>query len=197
MVEGMTQGYIRPELAEAEMRMRLDPRVQTTVKHLNMKPSENARNYSVKLALDGGFDYFLTVDHDIVPLKNPIDLVMLNLDVVGLACPQWNMSDPSYPLYFVGMDRNAEGYTEHKDKIGLQEVDAVGSGCLLMSRKVLEAVKEPFLRKWEDGMAITGLDFYFCEKARALGFKVYCHYDYLAQHWKEVNLLDVLNFKNS
>lgn len=197
LVTILNQGYIRPELAEVQSLMLADKRVETKIVHLNMRPSENARNSSVKKMLDEGYDYLLTIDHDTVPLRNPIDLIELGLGVVGFAVPQWNISDPAYPIYFVGMDRVENGYNEHKKKEGLQEVDAVGSGCLLMSRKVLEAVKEPFVRKWEDGIAVTGLDFYFCEKVKEQGFKVYCHYDYVANHFKEISLLDVLRFKNS
>lgn len=195
LVTILNQGYIRPELSDVQTLLIKDKRVETTVVHVNMRPSENARNASVKKMLDEGYDYLLTIDHDTVPLKNPIDLIELGLDVVGFAVPQWNMSDPKYPIYFVGMDRVENGYNEHKEKDGLQEVDAVGSGCLLMSRKVLESVKEPFVRKWEDGFAVTGLDFYFCEKAKELGFKVHCHYGYVADHIKEISLLNVLKFK--
>jgi len=197
LVTILNQGYIRPELSDVQSQLLSDERVETTVVHVNMRPSENARNASVKKMLDEGYDYLLTIDHDTIPLKNPIDLIELGLDVVGFAVPQWNISDPAYPIYFVGMDRVENGYNEHKEKEGLQEVDAVGSGCLLMSRKVLEQVKEPFLRNWKDGFAITGLDFYFCEKAREQGFRTYCHYDYVADHIKEVSLLDILKFKNA
>lgn len=197
LVTILNQGYIRPELSDVQTMLLNDSRVETTVIHVNIQPSENARNASVKKMLNEGYDYLLTIDHDTIPLKNPIDLIELGLDVVGFAVPQWNMSDPNYPIYFVGMDRVEKGYNEHKDKNGLQEVDAVGSGCLLMSRKVLECVEEPFVRKWKDGFAVTGLDFYFCEKAKEQDFKVYCHYDYVANHIKELSLLDVLKFKNS
>ncbi len=197
LVTILNQGYIRPELSDVQTLLLKDERVDTSVRHINMRPSENARNTSVKMMLDEGFDYLLTIDHDTVPLKNPIDLIELGLDVVGFAVPQWNMSDPNYPIYFVGMDRVENGYNEHKDKDGLQEVDAVGSGCLLMSHKVLGSVVDPFARKWEDGFAVTGLDFFFCEKAKEQGFKVYCHYDYIADHIKELSLLNVLKFKNA
>lgn len=196
LVTILNQGYIRPELADVQSLLLRDERADVTVRHLNIKPSENARNQAVKMMLDEGFDYLLTIDHDTVPLKNPIDLIELNLDVVGFAVPQWNISDPNYPIYFVGMDRVENGYNEHKEKDGLQEVDAVGSGCLLLSRKVLEAVEEPFMRKWKEGFAVTGLDFYFCEKAKEKGFKVYCHYDYVADHFKDLSLLSVLDFKH-
>jgi len=188
------QGYIKPELASWIGTMKSDKRAKVDVAYSDKKPSENNRNFTCKLAIEKGYDYFITIDHDIVPTKNPIDLAMLNLDVVGFACPQWNMSDPNFPIYFVGMDKVVDGYKEHKTKEGLQEVDAVGSGCLCLSNKVLKAVKAPFVRKWDErGMAITGLDFYFCEKAKEKGFKVHCHYGYIADHFKEVSLLSVLN----
>lgn len=194
----LNQGWVRPEISDWVNIMGGDNRVGAkAIVYLNQKPSETARNNSVKMALDRGYDYLITIDHDNPPLKNPIDLILLDLDVVGFAVPQWNLSDPAYPLYFVGMDKVEGGYKEHKNKQGLQEVDAVGSGLMCISRRVLEAVKEPFVRKWKDGIAITGLDFYFCEKAKEQGFKIYCHYDYVANHFKEVSLLDVLNFKNS
>lgn len=198
LVAILHQGYIRPELASWVGVMKSDGRAKVDVIYSNIRPSENNRNATCQLAIEKDYDYFLTIDHDTVPTKNPIDLVMLKLDVVGFAYPQWNLKDPKFPIYFLGMDRTEDGYKEHKNKNGLQEIDAIGSGCLLLSRNVLKAVKAPFVRKWnEDGFAITGLDFYFCEKAKEKGFKIYCHYDYLADHFKELSLLSVLNFKNN
>src|SRR3990167_4431146 len=115
------QGYIRPELASMVGIMKGDMRAEVSVLYSNQKPSENNRNFTAKLALEKGFDYFITIDHDVVPLKNPIDLVLMRLDVVGFAYPQWNMSDPKFPIYFVGMDKAPDGYKQHKIKEGLQE----------------------------------------------------------------------------
>ena len=199
LVTILHQGWVRPELAAKLAAIKVDSRADVEIVFTSLQPSENNRNNNVKLALDGGYDYLISIDHDNPPLRNPIDLVLLDRDVVGFAVPQWNTSDPRerYPVYFVGMDKVKNGYKEHKNKKGLQEVDAVGSGCLVVSRRVLEAVKDPFVRKWKNGIAITGLDFYFCEKAKKKGFKIYCHYDYICDHFKELSLLEVLKFKNS
>ena len=76
---------------------------------------------------------------------------------------------------------------------GLLEVDAVGSGVMLIARRVLEKVKIPFERKWNDeGVPIKGLDFYFCDKAKALGFKIFVHWEYLCSHFKKVDLVWIL-----
>lgn len=195
-VSVLNLGWIRPEISNLIGQMKADPRADVVVAYCTARPSENNRNQTVIETLSGGYDFLFTIDHDTIPTRNPIDLAFMDLDVVGFAYPQWNMLDPAYPIYFIGMDRVEGGYNEHKNREGLQEVDAVGSGALLMSRKVLEAVKEPFMRKWENGFAVTGLDFYFCEKAKEAGFKVHCHYDYVADHIKEISLLDVLAFKH-
>lgn len=196
LVTVLDQGWIRPELGAVLHLMANDQRVETTVRSCSLRPAERNRNQTARLCLEGGYDYLLTIDHDVVPKCNPLDLVPLDLDAVCLAVPQWNMSDPKFPIYFVAMDRVPEGYREHKTKDGLQEVDAVGTGCLLVSRRVLERVKAPFVRQWdEDGFDTRGLDFFFSEKAKMEGFKLYCHYGYVADHFKEVSLLDVLSFK--
>lgn len=191
----LNQGWIRPELASLIGILRSDPRAQIDIAYCNLRPAEDNRNNTVKIALEKNYDFLISIDHDTVPLHNIIDLALLDLDVVGCAYPQWNMSDPKFPIYFLGMDKVGNAYAEHKQKDGLQEVDAVGSGAIVIARRVLEKVNEPFVRKWHNGFSITGLDFYFCEKAKAQGFKIYCHYNYLADHFKELSLLDVLNFK--
>lgn len=173
-----------------------DPRVDAKVAYFTKRPDEANRNFAAKTTRES-FDFMVMLDPDTVPKANPIDLVMLDLDIVGMAYPQWNISDPNYPVYFLGMDKAEDGYTEHKERTGLQEVDAVGSGALVVAKRVFEKIHDPFLRVWnEDGDAILGIDFNFCERAKQEGFKVHCHYDYLADHLKEVSLLDVLNFKH-
>jgi len=56
-------------------------------------------------------------------------------------------------------------------------VEAIGTGCLLIKRHVFEKVKVPWFEyQWNgdpDGKMITE-DLVFCEKAKKLGFKIYC-----------------------
>lgn len=196
LVTLLDQGWIRPELAVVASILQRDERYSVEVRSMNHKPSERNRNLAVQSMLEGGFDYLLTIDHDVVPKANPLDLIELDLDVVCFAVPQWNMTDPKFPIYFVAMDAVEGGYREHKTQEGLQEIDAAGSGCLLIARRVLEQVKAPFVREWnDDGIDTCGLDFAFSKKAKSLGFKVWCHYDFVADHFKELSLLDILKFK--
>jgi hypothetical protein len=68
------------------------------------------------------------------------------------------------------------------------EVASVGAGIFVVSRRALERLTEtatrtrnglPMLFKMPDD---TGEDFYFCEKWRELGEKVYCHRDAIVAH---------------
>lgn len=173
-----------------------DPRADVSVGYFSSRPTEENRNRAVKETIDGGFDYMLMLDPDTVPKSNPIDLVFLGLDVVGMPYPQWRLTDRGMEIAFLAMDKMPDGnYLDHKTREGLREVDAVGSGALLVHRRVLEKVRPAFMRIWnEDGFATKGIDFNFCDRAKAEGFRVWAHFDYLADHYKEVPLLEVLKY---
>ncbi len=53
----------------------------------------------------------------------------------------------------------------------LLECDGVGGGCLLIHRRVFEAIEPPYF-KYTDGTA-GGEDFYFCRKVQEAGFKIF------------------------
>jgi len=93
----------------------------------------------------------------------------------------WQMSGEIGKLaaYCRGRGKKKEG------KKGLIEIDATGTGVLLTSRRVLEALKAPFERKYdENGIEELGQDLYFSRKAKDAGFRIFSHLDYIAKHYK-------------
>lgn len=64
----------------------------------------------------------------------------------------------------------------------LIEADALGTGCMLIKREVLEAVGYPWFKCHDKSPG--GEDFYFCERAKEAGFSVWgdfsvqCHHEY-------------------
>jgi glycosyltransferase involved in cell wall biosynthesis len=62
----------------------------------------------------------------------------------------------------------------------LIEADALGTGCMLIKREVLETVGSPWF-KCHDGSA-GGEDFYFCEKAKEAGFEVWGDFSVQCNH---------------
>jgi hypothetical protein len=72
---------------------------------------------------------------------------------------------------------------------GLVEVGAVGTGCIIIHRRVLEAIQHPFENIYDEkGFKIEGNDLRFCTMARAKGFKVHCHLNYIAGHVASLDL---------
>ena len=77
------------------------------------------------------------------------------------------------------------------DMFDLLNVAIVGSGCILMKRKVLETVKMPFHSEFdEDGVQTHGTDFAFCRRATKAGFEVYTTTHRRCEHFKKVGLAD-------
>ena len=62
----------------------------------------------------------------------------------------------------------------------LIECDGAGAGCLLVHRRVFEAIEPPWFRC--EGNTAVGEDFDFCRKAQAAGFKIYCDPGVLCGH---------------
>jgi len=161
------------------------------------KPYVNNLHYIVNDFMEGNYDFWLNIDADNPPIQNPLDLVALNKDIIGLPTPIWHFTGKKKgerPVYWNAYDYvlDDRAYREHQVREGLQEVDAVGTGCILISRRVFEHSemrKAPFARKWnEDGTVDKGNDISFCERAKANGFKIYCHFDYPCDHMSELSM---------
>ncbi len=144
------------------------------------------------------------MDDDNPPLRNPLDLVSLDLDVVGLPTPVWHCDGETFPYYPNAMRKVKDGYkpiTVEGVPTGLVEVDAVGTGCCLIARRVLvelftrcegNPAEAPFMRRWNDrGLVEAGNDFAFCDRARAAGFRVWAHFGFECDHYKELPLREV------
>ena len=115
-------------------------------------------------------EYIFFLDSDILAPKNAIvKLLEHNVDIVsGL---YFGRSYPYNPIIYKKID-NEPSYVPVLDyKDGLVEVDGVGLGCCLIKRKVFESISEP----WFDLPALTEVteDFYFCNKAKEAGFRIY------------------------
>ena len=123
------------------------------------------RNLTIKRALDGGYDYLLSVDTDLV--LDPHTLQQLLEDqkdiVAGLF---WTNGWSNAWMY-----DQAAGYCDEWYKPGLYKVGMSGA-LILISRKVLEAGVDytpiPVLRK-----AVFGEDRHFCIRAVCAGFQIW------------------------
>jgi len=193
------RGWIHKHVHFATMKLMQDRRVDT--KHIcpTHSPYVNNLHLIQKDFLAGDYDYLLTMDDDNPPTKNVYDLIELDKDVMVFPTPVWHNSVPGdRPFYHNVMIEKGEGYiplqdSEHFRGVGLYEIDAGGSGCMLIARRVLEALKAPFMRIWnEDGTVEYGGDFSFCKRAKEAGFSIWTHLDYPCLHFKEIELTEVI-----
>jgi GT2 family glycosyltransferase len=183
-----TTGTIRKELAFSLIQwIQSNKDKSIFINFVEQQPIENARNIVVQEFLKTDNQYLLQIDNDTIPSQNPLELINLSLDVVSCPCPIYQ-GTILWNYYRLDKDGFWEPGDVNKDK-GLVEVDAVGTGCVLINRKVLESIKNPFSREWnEDGIATLGLDLSFSKKVKDMGFKIHTHLDYKCSHYKTVDL---------
>ena len=79
----------------------------------------------------------------------------------------------------------------------LTECDAIGTGCLLVRRRVFEDkdLKIPFQAGYDQwGQMVLTEDIRFCEKARRAGYKVYADFAQFADHFVQgISLNSIMN----
>ena len=185
-----------PRLLEISNDYRYDLRYDFDFK----QPIENNRNHMVKRFLENGDDYLLMMDSDNPPTKNPLDLVEEDKDIMVLPTPMWpgnKAQMQQIPIVWNAMKETQTGedayeWCEVDDWESMIECDAGGTGCILIARRVLEAIRAPFLRIFDDdGCVKRGSDLYFCQRAKAAGFEIWAHYGYWCQHYKTIDLAQV------
>lgn len=194
-------GWIHKLVFMAGAKLLSDSRYKSTVIVPTHNPYENNLHHIRNDFIEGDFDYWLNIDADNPPMNNPLDLIDLDRDIIGCPTPVYHFADKikgERPWY-----ENAYQYVKEKDayrewptKEGLQKVDAVGTGCLLMARRVFD---NPEMRKgcfsrvlYPDGRVERGNDIAFCERAKKQGFEIWAHYDYRCQHFNELEMHEVI-----
>jgi hypothetical protein len=160
-------------------------------------PTDSNRNHIARDFLKGGYDYLAMFDDDTFPHRNPFDLLEFNKDVIGGVYPGWGEKGLRFHIYKES-DKKLKGIPglgqiPVKERQGLQKVDAIGTGCIFIKRRVLEGMKTPFSYTYDDdGVLNMSDDIAFCHRCKDAGFEVWGHWDYLASHFKTVDLFHVI-----
>ena len=144
----------------------------------------------VRMALDGAADYILFLDSDMrFPSDVIVSLMRHDLDIVAA-----NYATRRLPVKTVAFKnfQKLQYVTSDSSKTGLEEVDAVGMGCMLIKANVFRTMAEPWFQIGysPDWKAYIGEDMYFCREAQKVGFKVYIDHDVS----KQVRHIGVLEF---
>lgn len=162
------------------------------------------RNRVVKQFLDGTkSDWLLLIDSDEQLTLEAFDKLLETAHdkerpvVAGLVFAGFGVEGAAYPKPVPAIFQDApEGFLPlyKYDKDSVFEIDAAGTGCLLIHRSVLEKMRETADKNqgtdwcwfWDgpvDGNWI-GEDLLFCRRIRALGFPIYVNTGAILPHQK-------------
>ncbi len=162
------------------------------------RPYENNLSHIRNEVIEQGYDWWLNIDSDNPPLRNPLELIAQDKELIGLPTPvfHWLGEKDERPIYWNAYRHVPEkdAYAEWNPKEGLQKVDAIGTGCFLARRDMLECVAiRPFMRTYHtNGTVDKGNDIAWCERIRHAGYDIYAHYDYPCRHFSEVDLTEII-----
>lgn len=134
----------------------------------------NQRENLVDMARDAGSTHILWLDSDMMFPPDTLSRLLAH----GLPVVAANYPTRQYPHKTVAYRQVGDwtSYVTHGDQHGpdLIEVEAMGMGCMLVDMDVCNAMQRPlFQTTWVESSADhMGEDFYFCRKARDLGYKI-------------------------
>ena len=146
------------------------------------------RNQIVKRFLHGSCEALLMVDDDIMPNGDVMQLLDVDADIVAAPYLFYRAPEMKIPAPCVFRKNPAGRYAILSDpfsQTGIQPVAAVGTGCMLVHRRVFEHpdLKPPFtLVCDEDGCMVRTEDVEFCDRATRAGFTIKAHWDLPCEH---------------
>jgi len=143
-----------------------------TTLHFNMG-SEVAmqRQQLVDQALETSCTHIMWIDSD---MKFPVDTLNILLSrKKDIVAGNYSTRVPPYrPVAFA-----SEGNLDQRifSGTGLEEAFAIGSGMMLVHRRVYENMSRPYykIEYSEDFSSLVGEDIYFCKKAKEHGYSVF------------------------
>lgn len=140
------------------------------------------------LALRGEADYVLFLDSD---MRFPPDLLerLIAHDKDIVACNYATRRLPVRTVAFSDFSTAECIYSD--DREGLEEVDAIGMGAMLVKTEVFKKLPRPWFNiSWlPSGGIWVGEDIYFCKLAQAHGFKVWVDHD-LSKAVRHIGLME-------
>jgi len=168
---------------------RLQPWQYNAGREFQTRPiSANRNKITVEFLADKEADFLLMIDSDQMPQFNPLDFVENDLDVLGWPYPSCRVNDQNVVPWFP---------RQYAPGAGIMQSEFIGGGCMLIARRVLEAIKAPFAFRYdENGILELSEDIDFCIKAREAGFTIWVDLDHYVLHWKTAEMWGIWKWKN-
>jgi hypothetical protein len=164
------------------------PNTRFDVHIVNGTQIADQRAKLARMALTAGADYALFLDSDMrFPSYILERLIARNVDIV--AC---NYATRRLPVKTVAFSDFATLKCIYShDRTGLEEVDAIGMGAMLVKTEVFKKLPQPWFNVsyLPSGGMYVGEDIYFCKLAQAHGFKVLVDHD-LSKDVKHIGAME-------
>jgi len=196
---GSPAGLVMPEWAVTLANLRWP--LNTTVGWAPIKGMQtgDARQKICEEAIDIGAKYVWFIDDDtqvppdaacylIGTMKQAAD------DVIAVGGIYFSKGDPSEPIVY--LDSVGQGAHWKWKRGDVFECSAIGTGCLLVNLELIQKLEKPWFKDlfhetkgWEMSNKTEGAklnmtdDLYFCEKARAAGYKILADAHVICSHW--------------
>jgi hypothetical protein len=141
------------------------------------------RNKVTAEALNLGAEWVWYVDDDQVFVPDTLTrLLARNVDVVSGLYLQRSL--PFGPHMYGSENPDGSVCTSFlTEQSGMQDVAAIGAGCLLVRTNVLHALEPPYWRIGQIAPDTTSDDIHFCHRVREKGFKIWCDTDVTVGHY--------------
>lgn len=165
-------------------------------------PVEYMRNLIVQRFLETDYDALWFIDSDTRPTHESVKLLHVDADIVGgiYPIPETNKGSYVWSVYdWKGFEFKPKMLPK-PDENPIVDCDAIGTGAMIIRRKVLE---DPRMRHTENGDGPPPIfqtlrypsgkcrwtdDLDFCKRARALGYTMKCH---TGIRWGHVKNMDM------
>lgn len=194
----LNEGWVRCEHIHTVLMVYRTPNIELHLENPSISwgiPITQNRNRIVQRFLETDADFLLMFDDDVIPFFNPAEAVSFNKDVVGLPTRRRSGQRLEWVVYQKHPTLENRYAAIDLDKVrgdaDLLKVDGIGTGALLIKRKVLETVKAPFMDIFDEetGLRILGQDLNFCQKVIKAGFEVFACPKMICEHIKDHGLV--------
>jgi GT2 family glycosyltransferase len=146
---------------------------------------DEARNDAIRNIQRSGYDpdYYFFLDADHIVSDNTLQqLIHADKDIVSAI--YFTRSSPYYPV-IRNVDKDGHFYipTEFPAN-AVFPVDSVGAGCMLVKKKVIDTMPDPWFKvAYDEVKGVVGEDLYFGLKAKEYGFQTYVDSSCVCKHW--------------
>ena len=198
----MTTGTLRRETAACVMSTSRDPRFEVDTRIMNDRPYESSLNRAARDAIAAGVDWWLHIDSNQYWMKNPLDAIEADHDLVTFPAPLYHVGegDKAPVICFNVWNIVDPGKWERVRPVefshDMQTVDVMASGAFLMKVSALHDAKipAPFARCYDaDGVTTRGCDVEFCRKWHEAGRKIHANFGCICGHFHSLDLLEVMS----